>query len=340
MNPEWTMITHKNDYVIGMAEIRDSVLVWRTNEEDPSKIGEPVPIGYKLVTNNPDILSLYQPAGILTKGFRLPEESETLAYITIKFTTSSQGTLTSTGFHPSEIIKLPDHRLVIGSLGMGRYRGYTSFDEYVSEQIKSRNETISVINVSVDERTDDNTRIIVSKFLNRPIPTQVAQKQATQEMWDRIHMDLEAQRIVREGRQVTDNEPIIAQPDAVTQDNCKFFTKDESGKMRDIFRLRATGLTFTSDFGKDFRQNLADNGAQIIYDAPAITDGYAGTWQNALREIKYKIGNDIRWVYIALHSDIDSWSEECWTTNHRLTGGAAVDTILAARKIVEGDKLK
>jgi hypothetical protein len=122
-------------------------------------------------------------------------------------------------------------------------------------------------------------------------------------------------------------------PDEVTHDRCI-----ESRDGKSLLRLGEIGLTRMSDIDRAFpMHSTITKHATLLYEAPAVvTEGrYVGTWHSPLVEYCYEFRGHRMYCYVVMtRFDVDAFGEECWTTDRRMSAGAAADTILAARKLV------
>jgi hypothetical protein len=120
-------------------------------------------------------------------------------------------------------------------------------------------------------------------------------------------------------------------PDDVTTERVVTLTPDR----KSILRLGSVGITYIGDDGKGCMLDLVERHATLIShgDAPSKAGRYVGTFRGGpIREIHYEFRGKPMWCYVLVSVDIDDWSEECWTTDRRLTAEAASETILAARR--------
>ena len=138
--------------------------------------------------------------------------------------------------------------------------------------------------------------------------------------------------------QTQDTTPLHPTPITPLPDQCDLRRADDSGALHSVFRLKATGFSVISDWdGKgEWETLLKSKGCTIHYACDAVMPGggYVGSAAAPLQEIRYTLPcGTVRYGYILTSTTIDDWQQEIWTSDIRLTAGAAADTLIAARKI-------
>lgn len=318
-------IVSENKRIEGFARLED-VLVWHEGWGKHIN-GEEVPAGFDVSTNDPDgVAKVYDGIIKPTQRQWLDTGAKWLCSASINYKSrEGSGCISGDGFY-----QLFDGRIVIGH--EPHHWFFESLDNYCSEMVSHANR--EDVRFGVHDDVPDDIRLVLAPLVGR-LPTQKEANAATDAMWERIHAELEAERIIREGGQALDETPINSQPDEPTLDQCSC-TIEHEGKLKHRVRLKAVGFTTCDDNGDPIDDIIEQQGGRIHYRAPAIAGDafFAGTISGGeIREICYTLSGDKRWMYVALHDGGDTWCQECWTTDHRLNAAAAADTIIAAKKL-------
>ena len=126
----------------------------------------------------------------------------------------------------------------------------------------------------------------------------------------------------------TENQaPISSEPDEISWDRVR--SHDEQG--RHLLRLKSTGR---NTLVEDCIVARIEKHGTVIYQSDALGEGYVGSWSGGpIQELLYEIGGNRRYMYTLVSSDIDTFQEESWCTNRRMTANAVADTILKAREM-------
>lgn len=275
----------------------------------------------EVITNDPAAAASLFP-GCAAKGTgrqRMPAGAEWLCAAGVSATGEGGEKVLIQG---ESLYLLPDGAVAIGN--EYHHFCYRSTAEWARWEMPGNTEG----RFGVPDDVPDQTREIVRRLLP-DLPTQAEAQKATAAMWARIEAKMQADRVAREGGQATDPNPIHELAEPVNVENSALL---RDGKR--IVRLRARGLTVLVE--ETFESLMEKHGGRLIYSAPAKAEGYVGTMAGAMREMCYEIGGERRYCYAITHDGGDTYCQECWTTDRRLTAHAAADTIEAAKATAYG----
>jgi hypothetical protein len=218
-------------------------------------------------------------------------------------------------------IELPDGSVVIGHMGQHFY--YATLDDYVAEEFPGKQVRFSVGD-DVPDAVRSKIRTIVPDLIS-----QSDAQEATRNMWAMIDGKLKAHLEKVRGGQKLDTEVPDAMPDPVNSENTRLVGPNG----RRVVRLFSRGYTGLVE--RDFEDLIKEHGGEVIYRAPAIDSGYVGTMAGEIEEIKFRIKGRELYAYVLLFTDVDSYAEEVWTTDRRLSASAAANTLMAVREFLQ-----
>ena len=216
--------------------------------------------------------------------------------------------------------RLPDGAILVGN----RYQEvlWDSAAEFIRDNAGEYELTIGV-----PDEVEDAMRSVLAPFLGHALPSQAEAKENTRRMWERIDSQVKARQEAERGiiPSITEEPSEISDP--VNPDNCR--RQGPNGQQP--IRVKSRGLTCLVE--ENFERKVEQHGGKVLGCADAKGAGYVGSLAGPIQELVFEFEGK-RWYCYRLTSDGgDTWCEECWTTEHRLTASAAADTLLAARKV-------